>query len=130
MWITKTWSFPSKKSTGVKFTLSRTEVNTHQFNITAELLKKPVQIIVEFRRPSRCAFPILLLFRLKTQPYIYIMSQILFNSFNIKKICITLLFLCYRMHQRPTPSLYNVHKVYHWKGQVAQIFLPTSLKGF
>ncbi|KAG7317727.1 hypothetical protein KOW79_018762, partial [Hemibagrus wyckioides] len=82
-----------EKSTGVKFTLSRSEVNTHQFNITAELLKKAVQIIVKFRRPSRCAFPILLLFR---------------------------------MHQRPTPSLYNVHKVYHWKGQVAQIFLPAS----
>ncbi|XP_053083812.1 polycystic kidney disease 1 like 1 [Pangasianodon hypophthalmus] len=82
-----------RNSTDVEFTLTRSEVNTHQFNITAELLKKAVQIRVEFRRPSRRVFPILLLFR---------------------------------MHQRPTPSLYNVRKVYHWKGQVAQIFLPAS----
>ncbi|XP_060717124.1 polycystin-1-like protein 1 [Tachysurus vachellii] len=85
--------FPSTKNTGVEFTLSRSEVNTHQFNITAELLKKAVEIRVEFRRPPRRPFPILLLFR---------------------------------MHQKPTPSLYNVRKVYHWKGQVAQIFLPAS----
>ncbi|KAK3541608.1 hypothetical protein QTP86_033078 [Hemibagrus guttatus] len=82
-----------EKSTGVEFILSRSEVNIHQFNITAELLKKAVQIRVEFRRPSRHVFPILLLFR---------------------------------MHQRPTPTLYNVREVYHWKGQVAQIFLPAS----
>ncbi|KAK2814999.1 hypothetical protein Q7C36_023265 [Tachysurus vachellii] len=82
-----------RNNTGVEFTLSRSEVNTHQFNITAELLKKAVEIRVEFRRPPRRPFPILLLFR---------------------------------MHQKPTPSLYNVRKVYHWKGQVAQIFLPAS----
>ncbi|XP_046733307.1 polycystic kidney disease 1 like 1, partial [Silurus meridionalis] len=83
----------NKSTELVEFTLSRSEVNTHQFNITAELLGKALEIRVEFRKPSRRAFPILLLFR---------------------------------MHQRPTPSLHNVRKVYYWKGQVAQIFLPPS----
>ncbi|XP_047664341.1 polycystic kidney disease 1 like 1 isoform X2 [Tachysurus fulvidraco] len=85
--------FEKQENPGVEFTLSRSEVNTHQFNVTAELLQKAVEIRVEFRRPPRRPFPILLLFR---------------------------------MHQKPTPLLYNVRNVYHWKGQVAQIFLPAS----
>lgn len=132
--ITKIWSFASKKSKGLEFTLSRSEVNTHQFNVTAELLKKAVEIRVEFRRPSRHAFPILLLFRLRTTippPLPHILCLKCIYTFNIWKICKTFPFHCHRIHQRPTPSLYNVCKVYHWKGQVAQIFLPpSSLKGF
>ncbi|XP_062841306.1 polycystin-1-like protein 1 [Trichomycterus rosablanca] len=82
-----------KKTEGLEFSLSRLEVNVHQFNVTAEMLKKAVQIRLDFRRPSGRAFPVLLLFR---------------------------------MHQRPTPSLYNKQKLFHWKEATAQIFLPRS----
>lgn len=88
VWITKLWSFPSKKSTGVEFTLSRPDVNTHQFNITAELLKKAVQIRVEFRRPSRHAFPILLLFRLRKPPHI-LCVKFIYTFYIAKKFCIS-----------------------------------------
>ncbi|KAK1806771.1 hypothetical protein P4O66_004812 [Electrophorus voltai] len=81
---------------GVSFTLMQREVNTHQFDITPELLHKALQVTVEFRRPSSRIFPVLMLFRI---------------------------------HKRPTPTLYNIQEVYRWKGQAAQIFLPPlSLK--
>ncbi|XP_076868916.1 polycystin-1-like protein 1 isoform X2 [Brachyhypopomus gauderio] len=32
--------------------------------------------------------------------------------------------LLFRIHKRPTPTLYNVQEVYRWKGRTAQIFLP------
>ncbi|GAA6095704.1 polycystic kidney disease 1 like 1 isoform X1 [Tachysurus ichikawai] len=92
--IIKIGLFPSTKNTGVEFTLSRSEVNTHQFNITAELLKKAVEIRVEFRRPPRRPFPILLLFR---------------------------------MHQKPTPLLYNVRKMIQSIYSVSDITEYTSI---
>uniref|UniRef100_A0A4W4GFV4 Polycystic kidney disease 1b n=1 Tax=Electrophorus electricus TaxID=8005 RepID=A0A4W4GFV4_ELEEL len=51
---------------GVSFTLMQREVNTHQFDITPELLHKALQVTVEFRRPSSRIFPVLMLFRYRS----------------------------------------------------------------
>ncbi|XP_036413818.1 polycystic kidney disease 1 like 1 [Colossoma macropomum] len=84
------------KSRNMKFTLARSEVNIHLFSITPELLQKTIELRVEFSRPTRRAFPVMLLLR---------------------------------MHKKPTLTLYNIQKVYHWKETMAQIFLPPlSLK--
>ncbi|KAL6462894.1 hypothetical protein MHYP_G00293160 [Metynnis hypsauchen] len=81
------------KSKDMRFTLARSEVNIHLFSITPELLQKTLQLRVEFNRPTRRAFPIMLLFR---------------------------------MHKKPTLTLYNIQKVYRWKESMVQIFLPPS----
>ncbi|KAL7835535.1 hypothetical protein SRHO_G00278820 [Serrasalmus rhombeus] len=81
------------KSKDMRFTLARSAVNIHLFSITPELLQKTLQLRVEFSRPTRRTFPIMLLFR---------------------------------MHKKPTLTLYNIQKVYRWKETMVQIFLPPS----
>ncbi|KAL7840831.1 hypothetical protein AOLI_G00261540 [Acnodon oligacanthus] len=56
------------KSKDIGFTLARSEVNTHLFSITPELLQKTLQLRVEFSRPTRRAFPVMLLFRTYKKP--------------------------------------------------------------
>ncbi|KAI4895501.1 hypothetical protein NFI96_029574 [Prochilodus magdalenae] len=83
----------NQNSGDMKFTLARSKVNNHLFNITPELLQKTLLLRVEFSRPTQRAFPIMLLFR---------------------------------MHKKPTLTWYNMKKVYHWKEQMVQIYLPPS----
>uniref|UniRef100_A0A4W5JPQ4 Polycystic kidney disease 1b n=1 Tax=Hucho hucho TaxID=62062 RepID=A0A4W5JPQ4_9TELE len=76
-----------------EFTLLRSQVNYHGFNITQQALQEAILVIVEFTRPPNKTFPIMLLFR---------------------------------MFERPTPSLYHIHSIYHWDRNTTYITLPPS----
>ncbi|XP_073686658.1 polycystin-1-like protein 1 [Garra rufa] len=56
------------KSQHTQFNLQRSQVNTHQFNITSQTLQRAVQITLQFNRPAERPFPILLLLRMYEQP--------------------------------------------------------------
>ncbi|XP_051538185.1 polycystic kidney disease 1 like 1 [Myxocyprinus asiaticus] len=56
------------KSRHTEFTLLHSQVNTHQFNVTPQILQRALQITVRFNRPAERPFPILLLLRLYDQP--------------------------------------------------------------
>ncbi|XP_050953668.1 polycystic kidney disease 1 like 1 isoform X2 [Labeo rohita] len=56
------------KSRHRQFTLQRSQINTHQFNITSQTLQTAFQITVQFNRPAERPFPILLLLRMYEQP--------------------------------------------------------------
>ncbi|XP_073796725.1 polycystin-1-like protein 1 isoform X2 [Danio rerio] len=58
----------TKHSKQTDFTLERSEVNIHEFNITSETLQRAFQITVHFTRPAERPFPILLLLRMYEQP--------------------------------------------------------------
>ncbi|XP_035270550.1 polycystic kidney disease 1 like 1 [Anguilla anguilla] len=50
------------------FSLLRSHMNIHQFNVTPENLREALQITIEFTRPTRRTFPIMLLFRMFERP--------------------------------------------------------------
>ncbi|XP_077100644.1 polycystin-1-like protein 1 isoform X2 [Siphateles boraxobius] len=56
------------KSRHIEFTLLRSQVNSHQFNMTSLTLQRALQITVQFNRPAERPFPILLLLRMYEQP--------------------------------------------------------------
>ncbi|KAL1006596.1 hypothetical protein UPYG_G00074250 [Umbra pygmaea] len=55
-------------STVSKYTLLRSQMNNHSFNITQQTLQVAIQISVEFTRPPNKTFPIMLLFRMSERP--------------------------------------------------------------
>uniref|UniRef100_A0A674DR28 Polycystin 1 like 1, transient receptor potential channel interacting n=1 Tax=Salmo trutta TaxID=8032 RepID=A0A674DR28_SALTR len=84
---------PRNVSSLSEFTLLRSQVNYHGFNITQQALQEAILVSVEFTRPPNKTFPIMLLFR---------------------------------MFERPTPSLYHIHSIYHWDRNTTYITLPPS----
>ncbi|XP_056110015.1 polycystic kidney disease 1 like 1 [Rhinichthys klamathensis goyatoka] len=56
------------QSRHTEFTLLRSQVNSHQFNMTSLTLQRALQITVQFNRPAERPFPILLLLRIYQQP--------------------------------------------------------------
>lgn len=56
-------SSPPQVSSLSEFTLLRSQVNYHGFNITQQALQEAILVSVEFTRPPNKTFPIMLLFR-------------------------------------------------------------------
>ncbi|XP_048833597.1 polycystic kidney disease 1 like 1 [Brienomyrus brachyistius] len=57
-----------RQTADLEFSLQRTQMNIHQFNITAETLQEAVEITVKLTRPANQTFPILLLLRMLEKP--------------------------------------------------------------
>ncbi|XP_023689329.2 polycystin-1-like protein 1 [Paramormyrops kingsleyae] len=77
--VTIEFQKPDQRQTAdLEFSLQRTQMNIHQFNITAETLQEALQITVKLTRPANQTFPILLLLRMfeKPTPTLYKVKKI------------------------------------------------------
>ncbi|XP_045066252.1 polycystic kidney disease 1 like 1 [Coregonus clupeaformis] len=59
---------PRNVSSVSEFTLLRSQVNYHSFNITQQAVQEAILVSVEFTRPPNKTFPIMLLFRMFERP--------------------------------------------------------------